>query len=60
MEVKNLTIDQLQVHKKLIDKELTKRVRSLASELGITKRERKRTGHIVDTTENNINNMLTI
>ena len=53
MDFKTLTIDELQQHKKLVDKELTKRVRVLANELGITKREKKPTGRIVDEENNN-------
>jgi hypothetical protein len=49
-----MTVDELQQHKKLVDKELTKRVRVLANELGITKRGKKPTsGHIVDNENNN-------
>ena len=54
MDFKTLTNDELQQHKKLVDKELTKRVRVLANELGITKRgKRSISGHIVDNENNN-------
>lgn len=55
MDVKTLSTDDLVALKESVSKELVKRVRKLAESAGIALKEtrKSRSGHMVDTKENN-------